>query len=415
MSPRQAVVTVQMASSMATIKWGEMKNPCVVLLPLPAQQLEQMQTNDYNLLGVLAVVYRRRGFIIWSCAAVVAVTVVVALLLPNYYKATTSFYPASPSLLDPNRIYGSSDASVEYFGGDDEVNQLLSAAQSNQLLDYVIAEFDLYTVYEIDSTRRKAPYKVRRRLLKLYKVVKNDKDGIEVSVEDKDPQRAAAMANAIRTKIDETHRQFLKRSQERVMATYEQTLATRRTTLAMLSDSLARLRDRYQIYNIEAQSEFLSSYIPQTQARLANSEAKLKVFKQQGLADSVRVYTASAAALREQLTSLTKDSGNGTFNLEALNKGMAMVLLLESEVERLTDDISQQEEVYLRFRSIAEAENSSLVGVEVAEVPIIKSRPRRSIIVIGVAFMAFFVSVMGALLLENARRVDWSALLQSES
>lgn len=372
-----------------------------------------MQTNDYNLLGVLAVIYRRRKFIVWSCTAVVVVTVVASLLLPNYYKATTSFYPASPSLLDPNRIYGSSDASVEYFGGDDEVNQLLSAAQSSQLLDYVIATFDLYTVYDIDSTQRKAPYKVRKRLLKLYKVVKNDKDGIEVSVEDKDPVRAAEMANAIRNKIDETHRRFLRTSQEHVMSTYEQTLATRRMTLAALSDSLSRLRDRYQIYNVEAQSEFLSSYIPQIQARLANSQAKLKVFQQQGIADSVRVYAASTSALREQLTSLTKDSGDGSFNLEALNKGMARVLLLENEVEQLTGDISQQEEVFLRFKSIADAENSSLVGVELAEVPIIKSRPRRSIIVIGVVFMAFFVSVLGVLLLENARNVDWKTVLQS--
>lgn len=385
----------------------------MVLLPLPAQQLGQMQTNDYNLLGVLAILYRRRRFIVGSCTVVVLVTVVASLLLPNYYQATTSFYPASPSLLDPNRIYGSSDASVEYFGGDDEVNQLLSAAQSNQLLDYVIASFDLYTVYEIDSTQRKAPYKVRKRLLKLYKVVKNDKDGIEVSVEDKDPKRAAAMANAIRNKIDETHRQFLSTSQRHVMATYEQTLATRRSNLSQLSDSLSRLRDRYQIYNIEAQSEFLSSYIPQVQAKLVNNETKLKVFQQQGLADSVRIYMASTQALREQLTSLTTDKGDGSFSLEALNKGMARVMLLESEVERLTDDISQQEEVYLRYKSIAEAENSSLVGVEVAEVPIIKSRPRRSIIVIGVAFMAFFVSGMGALLLENARQVDWKSVFQA--
>lgn len=372
-----------------------------------------MRENDTNLLEVIQTLYKRRKFIIILCAVVTLGTAGISLLLPDYYEATTSFYPASPSLIDPNRVYATSESGVEYYGGDDEVNQLLSAAESKVLLDYVIKTFNLYEVYDIDSTKRKAPYKVRKKLMKRYTVLKNANDGIDVSIEDKDRHRAAEMANAIRLKIDEIHRNFLRSSQQLVLNTHTKSLAQRRLNLQAVSDSLSRVRQKYQIYNAEAQSEFLASYVPKIQAQLVASRAKLQFFKTTNQRDSMRFYKAKVSALQNQLNSVTKDDGSGTFNLESLNKGMALTTLLEEQVERLSKDISEQDEVYLRFDNIMQASVSSLVGVEVAETPVIKSRPRRSIIVISAALIAFLLSTFGVLLYENYSKINWKEVMES--
>jgi uncharacterized protein involved in exopolysaccharide biosynthesis len=50
------------------------------------------------------------------------------------------------------------------------------------------------------------------------------------------------------------------------------------------------------------------------------------------------------------------------------------------------------------------------VVVEEAEVPLIKSRPKRSIIVIGAAFIAFIFTVIGILILDTYRDVDWKSI-----
>lgn len=372
-----------------------------------------MQDNDNNLLDVLRAIYKKRKFIITICSIVVLGTIVISLFLPNYYKATTSFYAASPSLIDPNRVFATSELGVEYFGGDDEVNQLLSAAGSNFLFDYVIKTFDLYSVYDIDTTDVKAPSKVLKKLKKRYSVVKNANDGIDISIEDTDKERAALMANAIRIKVDEIHSGFLRSSQDLVLNTHKQSLAERRINLKIVSDSLSKVREKYQIYNAEAQSEFLASYVPKVQAQLVGAKAKLQAYQTQGVSDSIRFYKAQTSYLQKQLNSLTKDDGSGTFNLESLNKGMSLTTALEEEVEQLSKDISEQQELFLRFKNIMNAKVSSLVGVEIAKVPVVKSRPKRSILVLSSAIISFLLCVFGVLLFENYNYISWKNITEN--
>lgn len=366
-----------------------------------------MQEQSFNLLDILRIIFKRRLFILATCAIVGVVAVVTVLLMPNYYEATTSFYPASPALIDPNRLFATSESGIEYYGTDDEVNQLLSAAESKSLLDYMVKKFDLYTVYDIDSTKKKAPHKVRKKLSKRYSVLKNVNDGIDVSIEDTDPKRAAAMANTIREKIDEIHSQFLRVNQEVMLRTHERSLKSRRERLAMVADSMQRVMERYQIYNVEAQSEFLSSYIPKIQAQLASATAKLNGFKSIGKQDSVKQYRVLVNSLESQLSTLTKDNGDGNINLESLRKGMGKSIALEVEHEQISKDISYQEEIYLRFRGIMSSNVSSLVGVEPADIPLVKSRPRRSLIVIGTGIITFVLCVMGVLIYESYSHINW--------
>ena len=51
--------------------------------------------------------------------------------------------------------------------------------------------------------------------------------------------------------------------------------------------------------------------------------------------------------------------------------------------------------------------------VEAGDVPYIKSRPKRAIIVISATLIAFILSIIGILLLENYRDVNWKELLDA--
>ena len=374
-----------------------------------------MQQNEDNLLDILRTLFRRKKFIVAICGIVAIGTVVIVLFLPNYYEATTSFYPASNSLLDPNRFFGESDEGVEYFGAEEEVNQILSAAQSKQIVDETIKKFDLYKVYKIDTTDQKAPHKVRKKFMKRYKVIKNENDGIDLSVEDIDRQRSADMANFIRYKIDLTHRNFVKQNQEIVIRTHEKSLKDREYRMNEIKDSLIRWRGEYQIYNINAQSEFLASYVPKIQAKLAGAKALLSGFKAINQQDSVRIYQIKVRGLESQLVTLTTGGGDGSsINLRSLKNGMTKILALELEQEELTEEIAAQRELYLRYQNILSSEVSSLLAVEPAEVPIVKSRPVRSLIVIAAVLIAFILSVMAVLVFENYSHVDWKAVYRGE-
>ena len=131
-------------------------------------------TNDDNLIGVLRTLYKWRKHVLIVVGIAAIGSVIVSLLLPVYYKATTTFYPANPSLKSPIYLYGDATEVLSPFGAEDDLDRMLSFAESKELTDYIIKKFDLYKVYRIDSTEKRAPYKIRKKLFKLYNAQKNE-------------------------------------------------------------------------------------------------------------------------------------------------------------------------------------------------------------------------------------------------
>ena len=187
-----------------------------------------------SLLGVVGAVYRWRKQIIGVSFAVAVLTAGVSLLLPNYVKSTTIFYAASPDLASPEALFGKSNESMDYYGEDEDVDRIMTIAKSNELKDFLIAKYNLYEHYEIDSTHIKAKFKIYERLEKLYAVEKTKFDAIELSFEDKDKALATSMANDARLKIDEIGQRLIKQSQEQVLNTYNENIRIKVEELNML-------------------------------------------------------------------------------------------------------------------------------------------------------------------------------------
>ncbi|MEL6862808.1 MAG: hypothetical protein AAFP19_00245, partial [Bacteroidota bacterium] len=57
-----------------------------------------------NLLGVLSTIFRWKKPIIYICGIAAVGSVLISLLLSNYYESTTLFYAASPDLAKPPAV-----------------------------------------------------------------------------------------------------------------------------------------------------------------------------------------------------------------------------------------------------------------------------------------------------------------------
>ena len=131
--------------------------------------------------------------------------------------------------------------------------------------------------------------------------------------------------------------------------------------------------------------------------------------------DSAKIYEVRVRALQSQLNTLTTGGSDGkAINLKSLKDGMSKILSLELEQEELTEDIADQQELFIRYQNILNSDVSSLLAVETAEVPLVKSRPVRSLIVVVACVIAFILSVTGVLIFENYREVDWAAIYRGE-
>lgn len=357
-----------------------------------------------NLLDVIETFFRWKRPIFMVCLIAAIGSVGISLLMPNYYKSSTVYYVASPDQAMPEPV-GARLKVKSIYGKDGDIDRNLTIAQSGELVDYMVEKYDLYKHYDINPEANRAAFKVREKFLDLYTAKRTKFDAIELSVEDTNKELATQMVNDIREKIIDISRQLLKKSFHQQMRSYEQNLGQKELEIKIMGDSLQQLRARYGVYNSLSQSEFMSSLVATTEAQLSLSKAKLQAFKTTGgiPRDSINYMAALVSGYENELTTNQK-------NLNKLNEGMAIVDALYQSYRESTEQLSLDKERYKQIKAAHDAKPTILYLVEEGTIPVIKSRPKRSIICIAAVLIAFIMSFAGAILLDNYKDVDWTKI-----
>lgn len=365
-----------------------------------------MSQND-NLLDLVNAIYRWRKPIIISCVLAAIISVIAALMLPNFYTSKTIFYAASPDLAKPIPI-GADNTKREIYGTDTDLDRLFSIANSEELSDYLIDEFDLYNRYEIDPDGEQAGYAVRLLVAKAYKTEKNKFDALELSFEDKDPEVAAKIAKAAREKINEIAQRMIKESQFNLMSNSEKVIAEKDTYQQSLIEKITKLKDEYKIYNSASKGEILSEQLTSTSASYANLKAKLSVYKNSPtLRDSIPMLAAKVEGMKIQLSQLNKEAtsyANGSGEIEKLGL----------EMKEVAEQLALDKERYKQLKSAYNSPFTALHLVQEAKIPHIKSRPIRSLIVIGTTGVTFILSVIWVLFMNQYKEVNWKSVFSDE-
>lgn len=363
-----------------------------------------MEQRD-NLLGMVQAVWDWRKPILLVCIVAVLGTALISLFLPNYYKSATVFLATSPDQAKPDALY----SSREYYGNANDVDRLLTIAESNELVEYLVDSFKLYTHYKINPENPKASYTVQQKFFSLYDVKKNKRDAIELTIEDRDGAFAARMANAAREKIDEIAQKLIKEGQGKAIQTFENQIQVKQELLKTLTDTLIALRNTYGIFNSVAQTENLTQQQSEAQGKLILNRKRLEVLKATAGVprDTITMLNALVQGLEEEV------KGTGEL-MKHFNSGMAIVLIYEKQWFESNAQLTAEFERLKLWRSAYDASIPATVLVEKAEVPIIKSRPRRSILVLTAGAIAFIFSVF-AVLLMDAYQENWRLSFQREN
>jgi len=362
--------------------------------------------NQYNLLGVIRTVWKWRKNIIWICGIVAIGSTVICLLLPNYYSSSAIFYAASPNLSFPEPV-GMETKETEYYGEEEDMDRILTIAESKEVADYLIEKFNLYENYEINPDQKLGAHKIMKKFQKLYTVKKTKFDAVEVSMEDKDPQLATDIANAAWFKIDEIAQRLIKESQKLELETRKLTVKEKEEKLDLLNDSLAIVRERYGIYNTVTQSEGLAFALQSIEGALATNKAKVKIYGEKGgvrFRDSVMIARANIEGGNRQLELVNA-------KLDLFNQGMAIVETLTEVQEEASEQLALNREREKQLSATIDSRFSAIYLVESPQVPIFKSRPFRSILILASVFAAFLFSVIGVLMLDGYRSVNWREVL----
>lgn len=207
-----------------------------------------MSTNK-SLLDLIRILLKWRKLVLAVTILAAGISIAVALMLPNYYKATTIFYPQNLSAFDRGYLFGSESKErvQSLFGDKQDVNRVISIANSAELIGEIIRSYNLAAHYGVDTTASQWRFKVNKQFDENFKVIKSDLDNIELSIWDTDPQLAADIANFFVFRINEIYSGLLQERNEKNEETVSQQLTSLEAELAEVNADMETIRDTNKI------------------------------------------------------------------------------------------------------------------------------------------------------------------------
>ncbi len=369
---------------------------------------------SYSLLDIVGTLWRWRKMIGVLVGASVVGTVLVSLLLSDYYTAYATFVPANE---DKQLFSENGGKNNSLYGDDDAIDRALIFAESPQLIGYMIQTFKLAERYSVDVSTPKGQDRVAKTFMKLFKVKKNQYSGIELSIQDTDPQFAAVMVDSALRYIERLYRDATSQNRLLLVRTYESALVERQEELRRTSDTIALLRKKYAIYDVRNQGEVLGKLAVETEAQLAECRARLQVYRQMGgKSDSIVNLSARIEGLSNQLANLRapmNDSASA-INLERFAAGRDLISQYEDLLTGMSENHANMKKQYAQFKAQAESQASAIIILDPVQVPKIKSYPVRSLFVLGAAFLSLVLGCVAAILLDMYKRIDWKKVFSDE-
>ena len=227
-----------------------------------------------TLLDIWAALREHAGFLRVGVAAAFAAILAVVWLLPEWYTATAILMPpqqpASTAALLSN-LNPLGGLATRDLGLKNPADIYVGLLGSRSIADEIIARFGLRTVY-----RERTLVEARAELARHTTVVAGKDTLIRISVEDRDPKRAAGIVNAY---LDELQKQgsrlaITEAAQRRLF--FEQQLEAEKQMLAAAEAELKTTQEETGLVQVSSQAEAAIRAIAQLRAQVTAREVHLK-------------------------------------------------------------------------------------------------------------------------------------------
>ena len=240
------------------------------------------ETPASTIIEFLSVVTKYRKFISRFVLSVTLIATVIAFVSPKWYKSTASVFPAEKA-----DIFGlegisslaknlSPSRALSALGGNTELDRYMVILKSGTLLNAVIQKFDLVRVYEITSYPGENTVKA---LLNNTEFSAEPEGNLTITVYDKDPQRAADMANYFVEMLNKTNTELQVQNARGNRGFIEERYKKNLIDLAAAEDSLRIFQKRFGIIAMPEQTEASIKAAAEITAQLALKEVQMGVLR----------------------------------------------------------------------------------------------------------------------------------------
>ncbi|MRR54705.1 MAG: lipopolysaccharide biosynthesis protein [Deltaproteobacteria bacterium] len=369
-----------------------------------SESSNMLEYQPSGLIFICQIIAKRSKMIFWCTAGAFILSVVVCVFLSKIYSTRAMVVPASEDKSLRNAMLsqmgGLAILAGEAIGVGTMSDLYVGMLKSETVKNPVIDRLKLMEVYDADT--RDDTYK---ELDKRVSIISGKKDGIiSIIAEDKDPKRAADIAN---TYLDELGKLAVRlnvtgASQNRSFL--EERLGKAKADLARAEEDLKIFQSRNKAIHVSSQSEATIKGVAELKAQLALQEVQLATLRRR-FTDSkqeVKNLVISVANLRGQIDKLEGTGSNSSIpsvgSVPAIGQAYIRLMREFKIQEALVESLTKQHEL----AAITEANDvAPLQVLQMARVPSKPVKPKKGFIVVMTTFTVFLCSVIAAFVMER--------------
>jgi uncharacterized protein involved in exopolysaccharide biosynthesis len=374
----------------------------------------QAQT-EVSLLDVTVLLVAHKRFIIRFVLGAAVLAIIIALLLPVRYEAKVVLLPPQQNSSMASALLGQIGslgglgplgALAGGLGVKTPADMYVSLLTSRTVEDAMIRRFGLMAEY-----RNKRISDTRKEFERRTTAVAGTKDGlIRVSVEDGDPKRAAELANGYIDEFRKLSASLAITEAARRRLFFEHELQQAKDDLGVSEEAMRKTQQSTGVLQIDSQARALIESAAVLRAQVVAKEVQIESMRSFATEDNPNLILArqQLAALQSQLEQIagsTHDTGSDI----VLSKGR--VTEAGMDYLRRLRDLKYHETVFellakeLEIAKLDEAREGEIVQVVDAAVPPdVHSSPHRTLIVIGMTVLGFFVAVFWIIVRQGLER-----------
>jgi tyrosine-protein kinase Etk/Wzc len=361
---------------------------------------------DISAFDLLAAVAKHKKPIAWASLSAGFLVLMLSLLLPNMYTATTRILPPQQTQSMASAMLGQLGPLASLASHDlglKNPNDIYIAMLESRIAgDALIQRFDLMRRY-----RSRSMDKARRELAQRTAVINGKDSIISIAYDDEDPRRAADISNAYVEELSKISATLAITEAGQRRLFYENQLRLAKEQLSGAEAALRVTQESTGLIEPEAQAKAIIESVAGLRAQIAVKEVQLRsmsAFATDANPDYV-LTRREIAGLRGQLSQLERDTG-------AQPKGdlqIATEKVPEAGMEYLRRyrDVKYHETIFelvakqYEMAKMDEARDIAVIQVlDPAIPPEKKSSPQRLSMVLAAVFGAALTAMLVAILRE---------------
>jgi uncharacterized protein involved in exopolysaccharide biosynthesis len=381
----------------------------------PATLRAAKKEDEISLLDILIVLVERKHVIFWFTAGFAILAIAVALILPFRYTATVTLLPpqqnSSLSSVLSSQLGSMGGVAASLAGGSSSLlknpnDMYVAMLKSRTVEEAMVKHFDLMGEYH-----ERYLSDARKVFERRATVDGSGKDGlIDISVEDRDPRRAADLANGYVDQFRNLSESLAITEAGQRRAFFEKQLNQANQNLADAEAALKETEQKTGLIELDSQARALIESAAALRAQITAKEVQIQGMQTYATGQNAQLVQAQQE-LESMQTQLAKLGGAGD-NPDGIIVPKGQMTEAGVEYVRKLRDVKYYETIFeilarqFELAKLDEAKEGALIQVvDPAVPPERRSSPKRGLIVIIATAAGFVLGLIAALFLAGFDRL----------